>query len=273
MGGNYKCRRFHGARILGGLWMSLIANAGGVGCSPTQPDASPMPATGRDAGSEATTPDVPSSQSTLPDVVEADAGSQSADPDVQSGSAGADATASSAQTEGDFYELLRETVIDFPVAQSYDEQAARSEIVLLGTYSAVSMGRSFLEPPDSPWSLRTAVLEVRVDEVFKGEPADSVHVEYVIAGSVTAQDLMAAMPTHRFILFLSDITELEQFWDVFEDGKGRPAGSRLYEMVTPQGLVVEMPDGGAAQPLLNDAGQSLPGPSSFEEAMSLVGQM
>lgn len=148
-----------------------------------------------------------------------------------------------------FFEQLRLTTFDYPVARNAAAQADRSEVVVRAKFSDVVDGRTFIAPRGDASAIHTAILEFEVMGKVKGAPSDRVHVEYIVGQGLSTEELASLLPSHPVTLYLNDVTELEQVWEVHDDGRGRPGGSRLYEMVTPQGLVMSTPSGKDVQPL------------------------
>ncbi len=179
---------------------------------------------------------------------------------------GAAETGTKEVDERNFYALLRETHITFPVAANYVEQTERSELVVRGTFGAIE-GSSISAFTGAGRQLNVMVLEVVVSETLKGDPTESAYFGYIVSGEVSLEMMRERKPGDELIVFLNDVTDL----GVFPGVEGRPEGTRLYEMATPQGLVVRAENGSALQPLLDDHPDAIISePSSFGEVVLAV---
>lgn len=130
---------------------------------------------------------------------------------------------------------------DYEPAKTPADLAARSEIVVEGSVSTVTRGRVWGTSADNAGSSVSVVLNVDVTRILVGNlPARSdgtVYVELQSHGNVPASAYAAALPADtRGVFYL--VTAPLSGADIVEPGAGRPVGQPLYEVTTPQGMVL-----------------------------------
>jgi hypothetical protein len=173
---------------------------------------------------------------------------------------GACATQASTSTEPgpsfeDFLGYMRQFNNDYEPADTPTNLAEEAEAVVLGDIVDVSPGQSYAPSADAEAEIATSVLEVRVQELFKGDPAvvanDSVYVEvphpaFVGLGPEEGGPRVpfdyaafaSTVPRTRALFFLDDRTT-EPYWKtIINEGAGRPVGAHITAPFT-QGFLIE----------------------------------
>jgi hypothetical protein len=168
-----------------------------------------------------------------------------------------------ADDDAAFWSALRSTASEVEQYGSVEEMAASADLVVLGSIESIGVGRTWgsEDPTDRLVSL---VLQVKIDEVLKGEPiegaGDVVSVEHAVTSflpdtlreSLTDQGLkiddstFAEIPRGRAVWFLwlrRDLgTELAP-------GQVQYEGGQPYGLVSSMGVIAEGVDGSATTPV------------------------
>jgi hypothetical protein len=177
-------------------------------------------------------------------------------------------------------EKLRTASFSYAPSKSVKDLGARSDVVVVARPVAVRPGRTFDAPRGDVRGKHTIVTEYAVEEVLKGNPAKTVFVEQIVAmyaAEIPADPSSPALdPSDReppagmatSIIFLANgkRTRLPVDARVFDEGAGVVSGGELYTVMTPQGIVVDAPDG-AVQPLAGEDEQLFPARTEFAKAV------
>jgi hypothetical protein len=138
-----------------------------------------------------------------------------------------------------FFELLSFTRVT-PIPRSPAQIVTDSQQIVIGTLAAVEDGRviDFATGASNP--LFTAVFEISIDEVIKGEQGATAYAEFVRAG-ISIERIRELLPEGEPMAFVLDEpfgwdTETYEFQN---EGAGLPAGARLLAFSAPAGIVVE----------------------------------
>jgi hypothetical protein len=123
---------------------------------------------------------------------------------------------------------------DYNPASTPAELASWSDLVISGTIKTVREGRSGKD------GSRTVVMVVNSDKIIKGKASDTVCIELPNPGTREARVYAAAVPTNAdVVLYLQDSAPLDKGDpNLVEPAQGRPAGTPLYQPVSPQGLIL-----------------------------------
>lgn len=156
-------------------------------------------------------------------------------------------------SDASFFDSLRQGFGNYDAAHSVEELAERSERIAVGTLAGVRPGHTRVERSDVGPS--TAVMELAVSEVLKGEPAERLYVELYVGDVFDAARLPEPLPENRLLVFLVPSESIDA---------GIPDGEVLYWPTTPQGFMVE--DGSGQV----DAVDLVLAPISFDD---LVGRL
>lgn len=146
-------------------------------------------------------------------------------------------------TGADFIDSLRPTFGNYDAARSVEALADRSARIAVGTIAAVRKGRR-LDANDP--EATTAVLDLTVSEVLKGESAAHLYIELYVGFNFDAANVPDPLPENRVLFFLIPAANmLTSAADaaVIASIPGVPDGETLYSPTTPQGLMVETASG------------------------------
>lgn len=143
----------------------------------------------------------------------------------------------SPESPHDFAHLFDQYHADYEPADSPAELSSWSDLVLAGTIVKVQDGRRESD------GYRTIVMVVDTDKVLKGPASSRVYVELPNPGTREASVYDAAAPkTANVLLYLEDRAPLDKKSRTLVDpAEGRPAGTPLYQPISPQGVVIGDP--------------------------------
>jgi hypothetical protein len=164
--------------------------------------------------------------------------------------------------DADFIDSLRRNFGNYDPAHSVSELADRSERIAVGTIGAVREGRRFRA---SDPNVATAMVELKVSEVLKGEPATRLYVELYFQ-AFDAANVPDPLPKDRILLFLRPaVDRLLNAEDspTIADIPELPDDETLYTPATPQGLMIETESGSVDS-------FELPVSSTFQELLDSI---
>jgi hypothetical protein len=158
--------------------------------------------------------------------------------------------------DADFYGLVRRVVYNYRPFASETEMSGASDLVVKGRIVDVRRGRTLGRPHGVRGGQHTFVAEFETSSVVKGSlEGNRVFVEFLRSFPTTVEEVRAEIPDHLMSLYLLDVSKYlqhpnpEKRRQVFDEGAGLPSKETpLYALNTPQGMVVETPQG-MAQPL------------------------
>jgi hypothetical protein len=147
-----------------------------------------------------------------------------------------------------FLDSLRPGLGNYDAAESIWHLAERSDVIAVGTIVSVRAGEEDDAPSGNGRGVRisglsTAVVELALSQVLKGEPAERIHVQFYTGHVFDAARLPDPLPDNRLLLFLHVIADGDD--DAGAVSPGVPEGEPLYSLTTPQGMVVEDDSGEA----------------------------
>lgn len=200
-----------------------------------------------------------------------DAQSQSANARTSSASedseSGVGASATNAPLGRTLFDYLTDTQAN-EVQLTTGEVFIRSLAIVKGRIGSVAEGRNIdlVAQPGHPTAM--AVIEILVDEAFKGDVGEAAYFEF-IRGGASAEDLGRNLPDEPIIAFLgpSDVFD-DAVERADDDSRGLPEGEALFRLTTQRGLIVDA-GGTATQPLEPD-NLLFPQARSFEEVEQSV---
>jgi hypothetical protein len=131
---------------------------------------------------------------------------------------------------------------NYQPVMSWRELVMKSERIATGTIVAIRPGPSVDESPDDAEHSNvalTAVMELAVAQVLKGDPSDALYVDFRVGSA--EEGFSGPPPSERVLLFLVQA----DFGNgvLLNSGAGVPPGQKLYVLTTPQALFVETPSG------------------------------
>jgi hypothetical protein len=158
----------------------------------------------------------------------------------------------------DFFDSIRGGFgnADYEPADSIGQLAEWSDQVAVGTIASLRPGRESIRGGTTS----TVLVELAIDEVFKGEPASALWLELYVGAVFDAALLPDPLPENRLLVFvLPAPADDPAAPDV-------PGDAPLYVPTTPQGMIVEADDGSAEE---SDPSAPL-FPDSFDAAIDAV---
>lgn len=153
-------------------------------------------------------------------------------------------------TGEDFFDSIRGGFGNYDAARSLAELADRSERIAVGTIAALLEGRPFAMSSGES----TAMVELAVSEVLKGEPAERLYIELYVGFVFDAPYVPDPLPENRLVVFLIPAGDTH----VSGGSPELPEGEMLYTPTTAQGVMVERDSGSV------DTVDFFPEPASFE---------
>jgi hypothetical protein len=150
----------------------------------------------------------------------------------------------------DFFGLLTEDLhINYSLPTSFEQMWSKSDRVILGRLASVEEGNTYGGPRCSR-AMHTSNLMFQVERDLKADRRPNVVVEQVHVRVVLTDDLAAKMPSSRMLVFAVDVRKYPPMPGA-DGGVSRPERD-LYYLLSPQGLLVEGPQGQLAFPLEPD---------------------
>ncbi|WP_108492351.1 hypothetical protein [Promicromonospora sp. AC04] len=135
---------------------------------------------------------------------------------------------------------------DYEPVATPAELASQSTLVVEGEISTVTDGRTWGSATDDPGANQSVVLNVAISEIHVGSApegsGDTVYVEVPSPGNVAFDAYASALPDGLTGVFYL-IPAAMDTTDILDPDAGRPAGQPLFQMASPQGLVLGSSDG------------------------------
>ncbi len=118
-----------------------------------------------------------------------------------------------------------------------------SDVAVIGRIVAVREGRTLGGRRGERGTQTTALVQVRVDELVRGDLADDsrriVDVEIWRANDVPIEEVAAEAPNEPILLLLQDVARQPQPREVDDTVVVREPGKTLYTIATPKALFIE----------------------------------
>lgn len=136
---------------------------------------------------------------------------------------------------------------DYDPASSPADLAQESDLVIVGEAGDPHTGRMFGPAPNSPETLTTIVVPIKVNSVEAGTlPPGSdgtVYLEVLASSGQPTESINDGLEGRDGIFYLTKFPDnVPASAELLDADAGRPAGQPLYRATTPQGLLVENND-------------------------------
>ena len=180
-----------------------------------------------------------------------DAGGE-VDPDLEAGN------------QQEFTRLLNMGVfVNYQAVGTFNELVELSDLVVVGRMMD-------LIPSGTALGFKTSLAAVSVDDVLTGVVESPVYVELMHSPAAETGNLLDVLPRALGVWLLQVHRKAPKTSQDRDRGKGLPDGASLWAPVSPQGFVLEHPNGYLTMPLEPDRGawfSDLEGRSSVEEIL------
>jgi hypothetical protein len=162
----------------------------------------------------------------------------------------------------------------YEAMDSIDSLGRKVDTIVVGAMRAARPGRTFNAPPGDLRGHHTYVVEVKVEEVLKGQAPETVYVERPRSMAVSTDELDGALQRkeQHAILFLASEGigwRVPSDEAIYEPEPPLPAGTPLYQIFGEQGIAVEASDR-VIHPNAAEEHQLYPKGMSFDAAIAVT---